>query len=125
MKHFTKPDGSVWAFESDGSQDEFITEDMTPISDADLAALRAGQLAAEITVPPPSITMRQARLALLGAGLLDTVNQGIKAMPMNVQIEWEFAATVDRASPLVTALAGSLELDDKTLDALFLQGGAL
>jgi hypothetical protein len=41
MKHFTKPDGSIWAFESDGSQDRLITRDMTPISDAALAVLRA------------------------------------------------------------------------------------
>jgi len=41
MKHYKKPDGSIWAFEPDGSQDDLITADMTPISDADLAALRA------------------------------------------------------------------------------------
>ncbi len=40
MKHFKKPDGSIWAFESDGSQDDMITPDMTPLSDADLYALR-------------------------------------------------------------------------------------
>ena len=45
MKHYKKSDGSIWAFESDGSQDEFITSDMSPISDAALAALRT---------PPPA-----------------------------------------------------------------------
>lgn len=44
MKNFKKSDGSIWAFESDGSQDKLITADMTPISDADLAALRAPTL---------------------------------------------------------------------------------
>lgn len=41
MKNYQKPDGSIWAFEPDGSQDELITDDMTPISDAALAILRA------------------------------------------------------------------------------------
>ncbi|MDO8385098.1 MAG: hypothetical protein Q7T13_01695 [Polaromonas sp.] len=30
MKHYKKPDGSVWAFEEDGSQDHLITVDMEP-----------------------------------------------------------------------------------------------
>lgn len=30
MKYFDKPDGSKWAFESDGSQDHLITSDMVP-----------------------------------------------------------------------------------------------
>jgi hypothetical protein len=30
MKHYNKPDGSVWAFELDGSQDYLITPGMTP-----------------------------------------------------------------------------------------------
>lgn len=30
MKHYKKTDGSVWAFELDGSQDQLITVDMTP-----------------------------------------------------------------------------------------------
>lgn len=45
MKNYQKPDGSIWAFEPDGSQDELITSEMTPISDAALALLRA---------PPPA-----------------------------------------------------------------------
>ena len=45
MKNYQKHDGSIWAFETDGSQDELITSDMTPISDAALAILRA---------PPPA-----------------------------------------------------------------------
>jgi hypothetical protein len=33
MKNYLRPDGSLWAFEDDGSQDEFIASDMTPISE--------------------------------------------------------------------------------------------
>jgi hypothetical protein len=53
--------------------------------------------------------MRQARLALLGAGLLDTVNAAIAAMPGAAddaaRIEWEFATTIERSNPLFTQLA--------------------
>lgn len=42
MKHYIdKATGQVYAYEADGSQDEFIPTHLEPISDADLAALRA------------------------------------------------------------------------------------
>lgn len=75
--------------------------------------------------PPQSVTMRQARLALLQAGLLSTINAGISAMPEDVQIEWEFATTVERTSPLVATLATALSLDEAALDQLFAAGALL
>ena len=59
---------------------------------------------APLPVPvPQSVTMRQARLALLGAGLLDDVDAALAAIPdatqrRAAQIEWEYAATVERIS---------------------------
>jgi hypothetical protein len=44
MKHFIKPDASIHAFDDD-YEGEYITADMQPISDAELAALRAPSLA--------------------------------------------------------------------------------
>jgi hypothetical protein len=42
MKHYIdKETNEVYAYESDGSQDEFIKEGLVPISDEDLAILRA------------------------------------------------------------------------------------
>jgi hypothetical protein len=80
--------------------------------------------------PPPSIvSMRQARLALLGAGLLDKVTAAIGALPSPqkeaAQIEWEFAATVDRASPMVAMLSQSLGLDRAQLSELFATAATL
>jgi hypothetical protein len=74
---------------------------------------------------PQSITMRQARLALLGAGLLDAVNVGITGMSQAAQIEWEYAATVERTNPLIAALASALALTPGQVDALFVAGAAL
>ena len=84
-------------------------------------------------IPTPvitSVTMRQARLALLGAGLLDTVTQAIAAIPDATQrkaaeIEWEYASTVDRNSVFTQQLAAGLGLSDAQLDALFTQAAAL
>lgn len=72
---------------------------------------------------PLQVTLRQAKLALLGAGLLETVDATIAALegPAGVaaRIEWEYAQTVDRTSPLVQGLAAALSLSDEQLDDLF------
>ena len=81
------------------------------------------------TPPPPviptSLSMKQARLALLAAGYLDAVEAGVSAMPRESQIAWEFAATVDRGDPLTDTLAAALGLNAAALDALFTAGAAL
>lgn len=85
--------------------------------------------------PPPivqiaSVTMRQARLALLGAGLLDDVEAALAAIPdesqrQAAQIEWEYAQEVHRDHQWVQNLAGTLGLDADDLDALFTQAASL
>ncbi|MCE2830540.1 MAG: hypothetical protein LW709_02680 [Oxalobacteraceae bacterium] len=70
-----------------------------------------------------SVTMRQARLALLQQGLLTQINNAVASMPgaqgEAVRIEWEFSSTVERNRPLVQALAASLGLTSQQLDDLF------
>lgn len=66
-----------------------------------------------------SVTMRQARLALLTANRLDDVEAAVAQAERSVQIEWEYATVVERVSPLVTALGAALGLDDAAIDALF------
>lgn len=72
---------------------------------------------------PEVVTMRQARLALLGAGLLAQVNTAVANMPGAegdaARIEWEYAQEVRRDSPLVAALSVALGLTDETLDNLY------
>ena len=78
---------------------------------------------------PNSVTMRQARLALLGAGLLAGVKAAINALPSKqkeaAKIEWEYATDVQRNSGLVQMLVVALGLDDAALDALFIEAAAL
>ena len=74
---------------------------------------------------PQSVTMRQARLALLAAGLLDTVETAIAGAGPAAVIEWDYATEVQRASGLVPAMATALGLTDEQIDALFVQAATL
>jgi len=78
---------------------------------------------------PESVSMRQARLSLLGAGMLLSVNAAIAAMPgvegEAARIEWEYATEVRRDSPLVSGLSGALNLSAEQLDTLFVQAAGL
>jgi hypothetical protein len=70
------------------------------------------------------VTMRQARLALLSAGLLDDVDTTIASITdltvrKAAQIEWEYSTTVSRNGELLKQLAPGLGLNDTQLDALF------
>jgi hypothetical protein len=75
---------------------------------------------------PQSVTMRQARLALLQGGLLQSITDNIAAgtdEPM--KIEWSYATTVDRDWTSLVALATSMGLTDTQLDDLFVLAATL
>lgn len=74
---------------------------------------------------PRSVTMRQARLALLQAGLLNHVAQAISQASMAVQIEWEYAATVERGNDLTLSIAAGLGMTSEQIDALFVTAASL
>ena len=99
--------------------------------DVDQAEPTAAEIAVELAraAVPQAVTMRQARLALLGAGMLSAVNAAIAAMPGTqgeaARIEWEFSSEVKRAQPLVMALGGALSLTPDQLDGLFTAAAAL
>lgn len=80
-------------------------------------------------VVPQEITMRQARLVLLGAGLLSGVQTAIDGLPepqrSAANIEWEFSNTLQRRNPFMLTLGPALGLTDAQIDALFIQGAAL
>lgn len=82
--------------------------------------------------PPPvpaAVTMRQARLALLGAGKLADVATAIDSLPEPnksvATIEWEYSQEVHRDRALIQVLGPMLGLDDAQMDALFVTAAAL
>lgn len=78
---------------------------------------------------PAQVTMRQARLALLGAGKLSQVQPAIDALPSpqkeQAQIEWEYSQSVQRHRGLVSTIGASLGLTDASIDALFITAATL
>lgn len=78
---------------------------------------------------PQAVTMRQARLALLGAGLFAAVDAAVVGMlgaeGDAARIEWEFSSEVKRTQPLVLTLAPTLGLTDVQLDNLFITASTL
>jgi hypothetical protein len=91
-----------------------------------------GQFITPHPPPPPvpqSVSMRQARLALLSIGKLADVDTAIAAMPSPdkeaAQVEWEYAAEVQRNSALVLGLIPALGLTEQQTDELFIQAATL
>lgn len=115
--------------------------DCVPISSEFYLELLAGQSAGRVIEPGPggtpvlvdpqrapdpdvaSVTMRQARLALLSIGKLDDVESAINALPephrASAQIEWGYAASVEKSSPLIQSLAPQIGITESDLTDLF------
>ena len=78
---------------------------------------------------PAIVTMRQARLALLGSGLLASVEDAINALPepqkSAARIEWDYSSEVHRNRAFVLTLAAALNLSTEQLDSLFTQAATL
>jgi len=79
---------------------------------------------------PQSVSMRQGRLALLGAGMLEMIDAAIAAiedpvMRQAATIEWQYANTIERNSAFVQQMVAGLGLTDAQMDALFVEAAKL
>lgn len=72
---------------------------------------------------PEAVSPRQARLALLGAGLLSTVENILTTIPSPqgdaARIDWEYATEFRRDSALITEIAPLIGINDEQIDDLF------
>ena len=124
MKYYKNPaDNSLWAYESNGSQDTFIKSGLVAISTAEYEAIRVAQAA--VTVVPFTVTPFQAKAALLGAGLLPAVEAAIAAASPIAQLAWSDATEFTRDSPTINSLAAQLGLSSAQVDALFVAAAAI
>lgn len=94
------------------------------ISPAEFAELNAQWYPEPAPSVPSVVTPRQAKLALLSAGLLDAVDGAIDAIadPATkrvAQIEWEYAQEVRRDWPLLNAVAAQMGMTGEQVDGLF------
>jgi len=78
---------------------------------------------------PESISMRQTRLALLSAGLLEAVEARIAAMEgmtgQAARIEWEYGSEVRRDSPLLAGITSGMGLTSEQVDDLIRQAALI
>lgn len=119
MPTYQAPDGARFWFDTEPNPGT-IRDDLVLMTDEEAAAADA----AVSTPVPEAVSMRQARLALLGAGLLGAIDAAINSLPSPQKeaaaIEWDYASDVRRDSPLLESLAPALGLTDAQIDALFI-----
>jgi len=80
------------------------------------------------SIVPNSITMRQARLTFLSAGILTTLESAINSIQEEnaksvAQIEWQYGEYVQRNnSPITSLISNVLGLTELQIDDLFIEG---
>lgn len=84
--------------------------------------------------PPPevpqSVTRAQAKLALLQAGLLSSIQPAIDSIPdettrVAAQIEWDDRLSFERSSGALVSMATMLGMTDAQIDELFIAASQL
>jgi hypothetical protein len=127
MIYFKNEAGEVFAYETQSEREQFGAVDLVAMTDEEVADHLAPD-APSVEVPQ-KVTMRQARLALLTAGLLDDVESAIDALPepprKAARIEWEFSSEVYRDRDFVLMLGQVLGLDSEEMDDLFITAATL
>jgi hypothetical protein len=116
MKYFKNQQGEVFAYESNGSQDEFIPEQLVEMTQEEVDLHLSSKLTA-----PQIVSKFQGRAALAQAGLLASVQSYMDAQPADslAKLAWEHAQEFRRQSPSVLAIASALNLTNEKLDELF------
>ena len=84
--------------------------------------------AEHINPVPQSVSMRQARLALLQIGKLQQINSAITSLPSprkeEAEIEWQYSNEVQRYNGFVSLIAPALGLSEIDIDELFILAGS-
>lgn len=130
MKYFKK-NSEVFAFESDGSQDELITKEFTKMTKTEVDRhLNPQKYLSDdekrkiflSTLTP--LTRRQFKLALLENDLLEKVESTIDNIPdlqlrKRMQIEYSESIEFQRQSESVLLMCGMLELTADQVDQIW------
>lgn len=136
MKYFKK-NGEVFAFESDGSQDELITEGFVKMTKSEvdrhlnpdkyLSDKKKRNIFLNTLTP---LTRRQFKLVLLENNLLEKVESTIDNIPdlqlrKRMQIEYTESIEFQRQSESVLLMCEMLELSEDQVDQLWQQAMTL
>ena len=124
MKYFIL-NGEVFAFEADGSQDEYITEHMVKMSDDEvdrhvnpekyLSDIEKAELNRERM---PTLTPIEFDIKLVDAGLYDQVQELIQS-DIKLKIAYTRATFFSRTDPFVDQARIALNLTDEQVDTIW------
>ena len=131
MKYFKDKDGSVYAFEDDGSQDEFITPTMKKMTNSQIDRHLNPQkylndeeknLIYLQSLRP--LTRRQFMLALVENELDEAVETAIGNIEdakqrKQMSIEYKDAQTFERFSASIMTMATLINLDEESLNSMW------
>ena len=121
MLYFKNSNNEVFAYETLEECNQYGTSDLVQMTEEEIQAHLNPVIPVII---PDRVTMRQARLALFQAGLLDDTEALIASLEgpegQAARIEWDYSSEVWRNKPFVVTLGSQLGLDDEQLDALFI-----
>lgn len=126
----------MWALIKNNKIENIIELDnpagFTPPEDCELVEITAGGIGwgyvdgevfdpvpEPVVIIPQAVTMRQARLQLAVLGVYQTVNAAVATMGDAAQIEWEYAAEVDRSNPITQGIVQLLGWTEAETDAYF------
>ena len=124
MKYY-KLNKEIYAFEADGSQDDYITEDMVKMTDDEvdrhvnpekyLSDIEKAQLNRERM---PTLTPIEFDIKLNNAGLYDAVQELIKDK-FEMRIAYNRATFFSRTAPFVDQARIALGLTDEQVDTIW------
>ncbi|WP_392560846.1 hypothetical protein RHO12_06475 [Orbus sturtevantii] len=138
MKYFKNSNNEVYAYESDGSQDSYITGDLIAISNLEaneLVKKAQDLIRAKIEAQIPQLLNRFQMLTILrltklddGSSLYQSADNYINALAddtierVTVKTAWETAQEFCRDSTFIGMIQTEFKLTDVQVDNLFKQG---
>ena len=125
FKYYLKNGKDVYAFEADGSQDSYITNDMVKMTDDEvdrhinpekyLSDIEKAQLNRERM---PTLTPIEFDIKLVDAGLYDQVQELITS-DIKLKIAYTRATFFSRTDPFIDQARIALNLTDEQVDSIW------
>lgn len=137
MKYLKDPDGNVYAFKVDGTQDNYITEIMIPMTEDEINRhlfpenylTEVEKKAAYLSSLRP-LTRRQFMLTLVEFELDDQIKTAISEIEdlkqrKKIEIEFNDGQSFERMSESILFMANLLQLDENRVNELWEKGLSL
>ncbi len=137
MKYFKHINGEVYAFELDGSQDHFITNEMQKMTKSDIDRhlypenyLTEDEKKAAYLSSLRPLTRRQFMLTLVEFELDDQIKTAISEIAdikqrKKIEIEFNDGQSFERMSESILFMANLLQLDENRVNELWEHGLSL